>query len=378
MSAADHDVKPGDSQDEVCKCGHLHAEHYGKVATARCTICEGPARPVEEREPVGPYAPTRGPDDYERGVADGRTMTGAVEFEAGYRQGWRERHSYGAPRYKGLPTLTNRPQGGTELGDYLVEQFGVVGTRLDGLVDVVLRQEQRLTERFGRIDTALGSLTDLFVDSRDEIERIKKATADQSDGGEALVTKGFADASYDLGKNHGMRDLEIRVEEAFERGRQQGDADRAQRGVSEYERGKADGRASMMTGAAPEGSVRHLMKDQYDRGRKIGAAEREAELLDQGWTPPGAIVLRMDPELSDARLWIKAVAIAGSQRDRRQLNPERVRADAVWFYGELKTGPEPASYLVDQEREQTRVTEHEAAADLPAKEIPGAEADYPF
>lgn len=57
-----------------------------------------------------------------------------------------------------------------------------------------------------------------------------------------------------------------------------------------YDRGVAAGRASIQE--ATSGDQRHLMKEQFDRGVTIGKSEREAELLDAGWTPPGAITHR--------------------------------------------------------------------------------------
>lgn len=254
-------------------------------------------------EPVGPYAPTRTPN------LDDRAAAAPERFEAGYRQGWRERHVYGTPRYKGLPMLTNRPEGGTELGDYLVEQFGSVGTRIDGLVDVVIGIGRQMTdnrvwasERFDRIDTALTKLTDLFVDSRDEIERtMTRPEYLRWKEGFDFGIKGFAEE---------MATARRETREAFERGRQQGDADRAQRGLAEFV-----------------------------RGRSVGMAEREAELLEAGWTPPGAPIEGVRHELNAYEVWRDALSIAGAQRNRRELEQDRVLADAVWFWDRLISGP---------------------------------------
>lgn len=161
--------------------------------TAWCSappVEDEPARPEEDREPVGPYAPTR----------------------------------------TGVPLSLAESAVLSALSDLIVNQsdrintgLASLGNRFDGLVDVVLRQETQLTEHLRLISTKVDFLNHV----------------DESEGGEPLVTEGFARAE-------------------FERGRQQGDADRAQRGVSEFERGVTMGRAN-----------------------------REAELLDQGWTPPG-------------------------------------------------------------------------------------------
>lgn len=271
-----------------------------------------PARPVEEREPVGPYAPTR----------------------------------------TGVPLSLAESAVLSALSDLIVTQLNTglasLGNRFDSLVDVVLGLGRQMTdnrvwasERFDRIDTALTKLTDLFVDSRDEIERI------------ALADK--ASTGYALGKNHGMRDIDIRVDAAFERGRQQGDADRAQRGEL-----ATDAEMNAPISDQAQKNVREaLMSAEEHRhrgyeagfsgGKIVGAVEREAELLDQGWTPPDAT--SVDARLleivnsdypTEYEVWRDAVSIAGAQRDRRPPAKDladRLTADAEWFWELLQQVP---------------------------------------
>ncbi|HWO64586.1 MAG TPA: hypothetical protein VNO31_31575 [Umezawaea sp.] len=116
---------------------------------------------------------------------------------------------------------------------------------------------------------------------------------------------------------------------------------------------------------------------EFERGRTIGQSEREAELLEAGWTPPGTVhELEVSTGPTDADLWETALQIAGSQRNRRELEHTRVRADAVWFYQELKAGPDDA---VDW-RQVSKYNYDQIAkidsATIPGKETPGSEADW--
>lgn len=246
-----------------------------------------PARPVEDREPVGPYAPTRD-----------------------------------LPREASVNIAPNV--------EWLAERFDRIDTRLDGLVDVVLRQETRLTEHLRLISTKVDFLNQV----------------DESEGGELLITQGFANAQYDKGVNDGMASGKmIGAAEAFERGRQQGDADRAQRGQTEYERGRLSG----LIEGKNEG------EDKLIEARGIARAAVEAELLDQGWTPPGvptSVAILGETGPTDYEVWRDALTLAAQCdppdcEDPGDLINKRgpgsryyqINADAEWFWELLQQVP---------------------------------------
>lgn len=281
-----------------------------------------------DREPVGPYAPTRTP-------------------QATINPG-------PMPTYPPTPGVT------WASGESVVRELERVGTRLDGLLDVVLHVEERALTRDQEMNR---STTSQLTGQRDwlqeqfdalgiHIDRLADAFgADESEGGEPLITKSAANA-------YGRRE--------YERGFQQGDAHRAEResdtteaelraalrearehAERQYDKGVTDGRASKGADLKFKCPVDHQVERTqaqmrgFDHGKTIGHLEREAELLDAGWTPPGAIT-ELSTGPTDHDVWYLALTIAGSQRNRRALEMENVRADAVWFYGELKGGPEAA------------------------------------
>lgn len=114
---------------------------------------------------------------------------------------------------------------------------------------------------------------------------------------------------------------------------------------AEYDRGVAAGRASIQDAMVRE--QREIRENGFDDGVKIGASEREAELLEAGWTPPGAIVcpngevheLEVSTGPTDYEVWRDALMIAGSQRNRRQLETGTIRVDAEWFWEQLQDVP---------------------------------------
>jgi hypothetical protein len=226
-----------------------------------------------EREPAGPYAPTR----------DGRVVRGRV---------------------------VQADQ------EWLGERFDRISTRLDG-------QEQRLTEHLRLISTKVDFLNQV----------------DASEGDEPLLTQSTANA-------YGERE--------FERGRQQGDADRAQRELATDEEMNApiSDQAQKNVREALKSAEEHRHRGYeagFSGGKIVGAAEREAELLDQGWTPPGAT--SVDARLleivnsdypTEYEVWRDAVSIAGAQRDRRPPAKDladRLTADAEWFWELLQQVP---------------------------------------
>ena len=340
----------------------MNFEHERALDAAEQERDRGP-----EAEPVGPYAPTRTPTSAHDPNPDQRRTAAraerAVWIEAGYRKGWDDRDQLNDPAYPDLAVdrvaaLARDAQAAAKadnppLREWLADQFGVLpthiwtedrvvkplGARIDALVDVVHGQEKRIIERIATLDPTVIS------------QRI--------------------------------------IDAAFERGRQQGDADRAARAQSEYDRGVAAGRASISNlaqGAAYQRGLadgrdaqardcttdhNHAEQVAFERGLTIGKAEREAELLEQGWTPPGAVhEFEVSTGPADADLWETALQIAGSQRNRRELETETVRTDAVWFYRELKAGPPPD--LIDQadQAQETR------AAANPADLIDGDETSW--
>lgn len=141
-------------------------------------------------------------------------------------------------------------------------------TRTSG--EVILHSTEWLQERF-----------DVLTNAIDQLREV--AQPDESQGGEPLLTKSAANA-------YGQR---------------------------EYDRGVADGR--------DQRSDAH--KSGFNAGRAIGQSEREAELLDQGWTPPGAIV----GVVGDATEWQQKVA----QADREgYLRGQKMGMDVARAHGE--------------------------------------------
>lgn len=280
-------------------------------------------------EPLVPYAPFGQPGillEDEEGAPfaeETQKLFREVAQEA-YERGRRDREPVG-------PYAPTRGTNGALLREWLAEQFGVLpthiwtedrvvkplGARVDGLVDVVLRQEARILEAIsGNLDKNGRGLDGDWLQERfdvltNAIDAVSEKVTPYIDGAE-MVTKGFSDLQYD--------------------------------------KGVADGRASV-TNLSPD--VDRIRAAEFERGKAIGASEREAELLDQGWTPPGAVISWADNGTTqfaptDADLWETALQIAGSQRNRRVLEPETVRRDAEWFYRELKAGP-PPGVIVSEE-----------------------------
>jgi len=205
-------------------------------------------------------------------------------------------------------------------GAALVELIDSTGKRLDGLVDVVLRQEQRLTEQlagigavmiepdwlageFQRVTSALDALGERITNGAeckvdhqaltDQAFEFGRAAGKDQQAKDCTVDHQAAeDAAFDRGLDKG-----------FERGRQQGDADRAARGQTEFERGSA----------ACQATHQAMRDTEFKSGATIGRSEREAELLDAGWTPPGAVhELEVSTGPTDYEVWRDALTLAGT------------------------------------------------------------------
>lgn len=115
----------------------------------------------------------------------------------------------------------------------------------------------------------------------------------------------------------------------------------------------------------------------FETGRKIGLAEREAELLEQGWTPPGAVLESvLEParhEISAYEVWRDALMMATQHRIGADGDLDETASAAVWFWDRLLEGPpgfqgeyfRPVDQLTERERwERSQMaSEHEAAAD---------------
>lgn len=189
------------------------------------------------------------------------------------------------------------------------------GRSIGGLVDMLLGLETRLTSLIGnRDDQAAGHL--LKAEAR-ILEAISGQQQDETMDGRPLITI---------------------TEDAYKVARER-----------EYDRGVAAGRTSSVE------IVAKARADGFDAGRKIGQSEREAELLDQGWTPPGAIhgeLVSTGP--TDYELWRDALLIvSGAFANDRSVNRGEVVDAAMFFRDKLKNYPtispdEAAQAMEDQ------------------------------
>jgi hypothetical protein len=342
--------KPAKPPEGGSPLGRLDAEAIESQRAHERDLASRGARPVEDREPGMPVYPPFGQsgvplvddngapfpeetqqlfrevaqDAYLRGIRDQRERE-----QAGKRRKCTSGHYLTDEGAHG-EGQTWCGAGPEPVGPYAPTRTGVplslaesLGSRLDGLVDAVLRQEQRLTEHLRLISTKVDFLNQV----------------DASEGDEPLLTQSAANA-------YGERE--------FERGRQQGDADRAQRELATDEEMNApiSDQAQKNVREALKSAEEHRHRGYeagFSGGKIVGAAEREAELLDQGWTPPGAT--SVDARLLDIvnsdypteyEVWRDAVSIAGAQRDRRPPAKDladRLTADAEWFWGLLQEVP---------------------------------------
>lgn len=367
------DLAAGDLIDRTCACGHSGTVHHrtdqgGFV----CDMCPLVGQVAADR-PLREWLADRF-DTIDRALTDllsGDTADGQSELLDDRK-----------------PLTLGESSVLSALSDLIVNQsnrlntgLASLGNRFDGLVDVVLRQENRLTEQINKAKgrDGLGLDGDWLEHQFEAIDRRFERILEQI--GSVHHTDNPDEVTLTLAGYAAAKQAE------FERGRQQGDADRAARAQSEYDRGVAAGRASISNlaqGAAYQRGLadgrdaqardcttdhNHAEQVAFERGLKIGKAEREAELLEAGWTPPGAVISWADSTLgttepTDADLWETALQIAGSQRNRRELETETVRADAVWFYRELKAGPPPDLIDPADQAQETRAAYQPTAEDL--------------
>jgi hypothetical protein len=338
-------------------------------------VLNEPARPVEDREPGTPVYPPFGQsgvplvDDNGAPFPEETQQLFREVAQDAYLRGIRDQRER-EPAGPYAPTRDGRVVRGRVVQadqEWLGERFDRISTRLDG-------QEQRLTEHLRLISTKVDFLNQV----------------DASEGDEPLLTQSAANA-------YGERE--------FERGRQQGDADRAQRELATDEEMNApiSDQAQKNVREALKSAEEHRHRGHeagFSGGKIVGAAEREAELLDQGWTPPGDkgerpnrqftaldmlnqsgwtprnAVIDIEHELidqvgpTDYEVWRDAVSIAGAQRDRRPPAKDladRLTADAEWFWGLLQEVPvlkfddSAADQAINDQSDA--ITEHEAAAD---------------
>lgn len=182
-------------------------------------------------------------------------------------------------------------------------------------------------------------------------------------------------------------------------------ADRAARAQSEYDRGVADGRASItlvsdevlngrlipfdvhqqaISNATQNGRVAG-----FDAGKSIGQAEREAELLEQGWTPPGAVLESvLEParhEIHAYEVWRDALNLAVAWFPAGAAD-EDITDQAGIFWDRLIAGPPGLEdvYMRFEDggpdprkrwERSTVASEHEAAAST-ADPIDGDETSW--
>lgn len=252
------------------------------------------------------------------------------------------------------PYAPTRGTNGALLREWLAEQFGVLpthiwtedrvvkplGARIDGLVDVVLRQEQRLQERF---DAVLAAIHD-----------VNAAVAPTDRAGEPLLTKAAANAygqrEYDRGVADGRASVGNRSPEDHEM----------------YQNGIVAGRA--IEDAEQATARLNAEARGFERGKAIGRSEAEAELLDQGWTPPGGVIIGMAEsrddlieagwippgsllghelevitEPTDYEVWRDALTLAVTERNYidadRNLNDTWLTARAERFWEQLQDVP---------------------------------------
>lgn len=237
-----------------CRQGHrlTYLEDLGWVHPDPTAWCS--ADVDIDPEPVGPYAPTR---------TSGEVIVHSTERLLA--------------QFADLPTHR-------WVDDRVVK---VLGTRLDGLVDVVLGIGRQMTDNRVWAGERFDVLTEV-------VERLCQIVAPAGIDQPVIVA----------------------IKKA------------------EYDRGVAAGREQR--------SDAH--KSGFDAGRAIGQSEAEAELLDQGWTPPGAVhTLEVRTGPTDYEVWRDAHQLAVTERNYidadRNLNDTWLTARVERFWERLQDVP---------------------------------------
>lgn len=283
----------------------------------------------------------------------------------------------------------DRPEGAYDLGDFIRECFSwsheVRSADHARLVARLSRIERSVPSReyVQQLDTAIDqALTERFAhleqvirDGRPELDRVQPMysahwTADERNNARGMPSPEMVQGLFEQGYRQGWTERDTDGHPRYPGLTKRDDLGITSDDLREhYDRGVADGRASA-GGVGDAGYAlgkNHGARDAelaeargFERGKAIGRSEAEAELLNQGWTPPGGVIIGMAEsrddlieagwippgavegvrhELNAYEVWRDALTAAGSQRNRRELERETVLADAVWFWDRLISGP---------------------------------------